>query len=42
LIEEEGEGVGGLICLRLVEKTHLVCYKIKDDGMEGCRVCFAA
>ena len=31
-----------MICLHLVEKTHHSCYEIKDDGMEGCCVCFAA
>ena len=41
-IEEEGDGVGHLIHLHLVEKTHLACYDIKDDGMDGCRVCFSA
>ena len=34
--------MGPLIHLHLVEKTHLACYKIKDDGTEGCHVCFAA
>jgi hypothetical protein len=42
LIEEEGDGVGRLIRLRLVENIHLAGYVIKDDGTEGCRVCFAA
>jgi hypothetical protein len=42
LIEEEGDVVGRLICLCLVEKTHLAGYEIKDDGTEGCQVCFAA
>ena len=42
LIEEEGDGVGRLIRLRLVEKTHLAGYKIKEDGTDGCHVCFAA
>ena len=42
LIEEEGDGVGRLIHLRLVENIHLAGYVIKDDGTEGCRVCFAA
>ena len=36
LIEEEDDGVGRLIHLRLVEKTHLAGYEIKDDGMERC------
>ena len=42
LIEEEGNSVGQLIRLHLVEKIHLSGYEIKDDGMEGCRICFAA
>jgi len=44
LIEEEGNGVGRLIRLRLVEKTHLAGYEIKDDDTdtEGWHVCFAA
>ena len=41
-IEEEGDGMGRLIHLHLVEKTHLAGYKVKDDGMDGCRICFAA
>jgi hypothetical protein len=42
LIEREGNGVGHLVCLRLVEKVHLACYHIKMDGIDGCRICFAA
>ena len=42
LIEEEGDGIGRLICLHLVEKTHLAGYEVKDDGTDGCHVCFAA
>ncbi len=42
LIKEECDGVGRLIHLRLVENIHLADYVIKDDGTEGCRVCFAA
>jgi hypothetical protein len=40
--EEEGNGLGRLIHLHLVEKTHLASYKNKDDGMDGCHFCFAA
>ena len=39
-IEEEGNGVGRLIRLRLIEKTHLSGYAVQDDGTDGCRVCF--
>ena len=42
LIEEEDNGVGRFIRLRLVENTHLAGCEIKDDGMDGCRMCFAA
>ena len=31
-----------LVRLRLVEFTHLAGYDVHDDGMDGCRVCFAA
>jgi len=41
-IEEEGDGVGHLICLCLVEKTHLADYEVEDDGMDVCSICFAA
>ena len=41
-IEEEGNGVGRLIRLRLIEKTHLAGYAVQDDGTDGCCVCFAA
>ena len=42
LIEEEGNVVGHLIRLHLVEKTHLAGYEVKDDGTDCCCVCFAA
>ena len=42
LIEVEGNGVGHLVHLRLVEKVHLTCYLVKMDGTGGCRNCFAA
>ena len=41
-IKDEGNGVGHLICLHLVEKVHLVGYAVQSDGTDGCRVCFAA
>ena len=42
LIEEPGNGVERLVCLRLVERTHLVGYAVRDDGTDGSRVCFMA
>ena len=41
LIEREGNGMGHLVCLRLVEKVHFACYLIKMDGMYGWCICFA-
>jgi hypothetical protein len=40
LIEGEGNDVGRLVCLCLVEKVHLACYLIKIDEMDGSHVCF--
>jgi hypothetical protein len=34
LIEEEGNGIGCLICLHLVEKMHLARYAVRDE-VEG-------
>ena len=42
LIEGPGNGVGRLVRLRLVERTHLAGYAVRDDGTDGCRVCFTA
>ena len=42
LIEGEGNGVGHLVHLRLVEKVHLACHLAKMDGTDGCCICFAA
>ena len=42
LIEGPGNGVGSLVRLRLVERTHLAGYAVRDDGTDGCRVCFTA
>ena len=25
-----------------MEKTHLACYEVREDGSDGCRVCFRA
>jgi hypothetical protein len=38
LIEEEGNGVGHLICLHLVEKGFLAGYAVKNDCTDGCHV----
>jgi hypothetical protein len=32
----------GWCAFRLVEKTNLACYEVRDDGSDGCRVCFTA
>ena len=42
LIEGEGNGVGCVVRLRLVEKVHLACYVVKFDRTDGCRICFVA
>ena len=42
LIDGDGNGVGSLVRLRLVEGTHLAGYAVRGDGTDGCRVCFAA
>ena len=42
LLEREGNGVGRLVRLRLVERIHLVGYAVRDDGTDASRVCFAA
>ena len=31
--------MGRLIRLRLVEKTHLAGYGVRDDGTDDCRLC---
>ena len=41
-IERQGNGVGMLVRLRLVEFTHLAGYDVHDDGTDGCCICFAA
>jgi hypothetical protein len=41
-IERQGNGVGMLVRLCLVEFTHLAGYDVRDDGTDGCRICFAA
>ena len=42
LLEQQRNGVGRLVRLRLVEKTNLAGYAVGEDGTDGCRVCFAA
>ena len=42
LIEREGNSVGSLVRLHLVEATHLEGYAVKDNGTDGCCICFAA
>ena len=42
LLEQQGNGVGRLVRLRLVERTNLAGYEVSEDGTDGCRVCFAA
>ena len=39
---KEDSGVGRLVHLRLIEKTHLAGHEVQDDGSDGCPVCFAA
>ena len=40
LIEGEGNGVGCMVCLHLVEKVHLACHLVKMDRTDDCHVCF--
>ena len=42
MLENEGNGVGRLVRLHLVEQTHLASYSVEDDSMDGCHVCFPA
>ena len=42
MIEKKDDCVGCLICLHLVERTHLADYETKGDIMDGCCICFAA
>jgi hypothetical protein len=35
-------GVGHLVCLRLVDKVHLACYLVIMEGTDGCHICFVA
>ena len=42
LLESPGNGVGSMVRLRLVEETNLAGYLVRDDGTDGCRVCFTA
>ena len=34
--------MGRLVHLRLVEKTNLAVHEVRDDGSDGCRICFTA
>ena len=42
LIERPDNGVGTVVRLRLVELTNLACHLVREDGTDGCRVCFTA
>ena len=41
-IESAGNGMGRLVCLQLVEKTNLAVHEVRNDGGDGCRICFTA
>ena len=41
LLKREGNSVGRLVCLHLLETAHLSGYAVEDDGTNGCHVCFA-
>lgn len=42
LLESPGNGVGTMVRLRLVEETNLAGHLVREDGTDGCRVCFTA
>jgi hypothetical protein len=42
LLESQGNGVGSVVRLCLVEETNLPGYLVRDDGTDGCRVCLTA
>ena len=42
LLESEGNGVGRLVCLHLVERIHLAGYAVQEDGTDDCLVHFAS
>jgi hypothetical protein len=42
LLESAGNAVGRLVHLHLAKETNLACYVVRDDGTDGCRVCFTA
>jgi hypothetical protein len=42
VLNREDYGVGIVLRLRLVVRDQLACYTIRNDGTDGCRVCFAA
>ena len=41
LLEKQGNGMGRLVWLRLVERTNLTDYGVGEDGSDGFQVCFA-
>jgi hypothetical protein len=41
-IESAGNGVGRLVRLRLVEKMNLAVHEVREDGSDGCCICFMA
>jgi hypothetical protein len=42
LLESEGNGVGRLVRLCLVEQIHIAGYAVREDSTDDCRVWFAA
>jgi hypothetical protein len=42
LLESKGNGVGRLVCMRLVEWIHLAGHAVQEDDIDDCLVCFAA
>jgi hypothetical protein len=41
-IECAENSMGRLVHLRLVEQTNLAVYEVREDGSDGCRICFMA
>ena len=39
-IESAGNGVGRLVHLRLVEKMNHTVHEVREDGSDGCCICF--
>jgi hypothetical protein len=42
LLESTGNGVGTMVRLRLVKEKNLAGHLLREDGTDGCRVCFTA